>query len=93
MISDRSGRSVGIKILLYCDSGPELNKLFIFQRAGADFVVCKSHLSFSLCLEYLVGISPRGEEKVGRDKVFSPVLLEVWWSGLFQGSLCSALHY
>ena len=44
----------------YCDSSPELNKLFIFQRAEADFVVCKSHLSFSLCLEYLVGISPQG---------------------------------
>ena len=51
---------VVIVLRYYCDSGPELNKLFIFQRAEADFVVCKSHLSFSLCLEYLVRISPWG---------------------------------
>ena len=75
----------------YYDSGPELNKLFIFQRARADFVVCKSHLSFSLCLEYLVGISPQGGgEGQGQSFLSAPVGGVVW---CVQCSLCSALHY
>ena len=76
----------------YCYSGPELNKLFIFQRAGADFVVCKSHLSFSLCLEYLVGISPQGGGGGAAIKVFTPVLEEVVLVYYYL-LLSSALHY
>ena len=79
----------------YCDSGPELNKLFIFQRAEADFVVCKSHLSFSLCLEYLVGISPQGGGGP-RQSFLSGLVGGVVWCGVVwsvQCSLSSALHY
>ena len=75
----------------YCDSGPELNKLFIFQRAEADFVVCKSHLSFSLCLEYLVGISPQGGGGPRQSFLSGLVGGVAWWCDLF--SAHSPLHY
>ena len=73
---------VVVVLRYYCDSGPELNKLFIFQRAEADFVVCKSHLSFSLCLEYLVGISPQGGGGPGQS-FLSGLVGGVVWCGLF----------
>ena len=77
---------VVVVLRYYCDSSSsELNKLFIFQRAEADFVVCKSHLSFSLCLEYLVGISPQGGAGPGQSFLSGLV------GGVVCGVVCSVL--